>query len=525
MSLERLGQSDRFWECLPALAAAMVLAITMTLANTVLRWARWHFLTRRIGIRLQTRDSLLVYMAALPGIVTPFCLGELARAVLVGRKYARHRLGIVLLWPLERATDLFVLAAIGGLVWGSTTLVLIFGAIWLAALVAISIIYRGTGLRQCARPLPCAVLLGTTVAAWLTPAAALWGIFWLWGDPLQPGAALGTLSSGTILGTMTVSPLGTGVTGSSLVAGILDQGINPNAAILGTLALRAGTAWFAVGLGVAVAVSYRHWLLGFWRIQPTTGHFDEIAAEYQAQIPQHVRDRLLTRKVQMMQQRVNGNGHAQRLLALDLGCGQGWYACEMARLGHQVVAVDLSQRQVQQARQYLEQQHVRVAFAAASAAKLPLPDNSCDFAYAINMLHHVQPKQTQQQLLEEVVRVLKPGGVFFLQEINVTNPLFRLYMSYLFPLLRTIDEGTELWIKPKFLPSVPGARWLEEVDYLTFLPDFLPTGLLRPLGGLERVLEQSRLRSWSAHYVARLVKQQAATGELAVRRVLSGAAA
>ena len=51
-------------------------------------------------------------------------------------------------------------------------------------------------------------------------------------------------------------------------------------------------------------------------------------------------------------------------------------------------------------------------------------------------------------------------------------------------------------------------RWDDDLSYLTFLPDFTPRPLLERLSGFERALEGSRFRSWSAHYVARLVKRR-----------------
>jgi SAM-dependent methyltransferase len=121
------------------------------------------------------------------------------------------------------------------------------------------------------------------------------------------------------------------------------------------------------------------------------------------------------------------------------------------------------------------------------------------------VLHHVTTPLEQERLLREVLRVLKPSGVFFLHEMNIENPLFRVYMSYVFPLLKSIDEGTELWLLPSRLPQIPGGTWLPEVSYFTFLPEFLPFIGLRLLTPLERWLERSSvLRRYSAHYMAAL---------------------
>jgi len=505
--LSRLEGSWWVRERLPAIAAAVTLAVSMTLLNIGLRWARWHFLTRRAGIRFATRDSLLVYTATLPGIMTPFSVGELVRAVLLGKKYSRHRADVVVLWFLERSTDLFVLAAFVGLAWGRPWFLGVFGPFWLLVLGGISVLYRRRTLRGFTSPLPCAILLLTTTAAWVIPGLTLLVVLRLLGESLGFASALGTFSHGTILGGLMGLPLGTGVTGSSMIAQLQSRGLHPTTTIVAAAIFRMGTAWFSVALGVAVAVRYRRWLLAMFRAQEKRDHFDRIAAGYAEQIPDHVRRRLLDRKIQAMQSWLeNGHGGGRRR-GLDLGCGQGWYAAKMAELGHEVFAVDLSQGQVRLARRNAREQGVPIGLAAASATRLPFPDASFDFVYAINMIHHVTPKAAQRELLAEVARVLKPQGVFFLHEINITNPLFRLYMSYLFPLIHTIDEGTESWIRPHRLPSIPGAGWKKPIDYFTFLPDFLPAVLMRPLAGLERLLERSPWRSWSAHYVARLVKE------------------
>ena len=138
---------------------------------------------------------------------------------------------------------------------------------------------------------------------------------------------------------------------------------------------------------------------------------------------------------------------------------------------------------------------------------LPFSDGSFDFVYAINMVHHITDPEERRGTLSEVVRVLKPGGGFYLHEMNTENPLFLFYLSYVFPLIKDIDEGDELWVRPTALPPVESASWESENDYFNFLPDILPLALLDALTPLERWLEGSRFRHLSAHYLARLTRR------------------
>ena len=104
-------------------------------------------------------------------------------------------------------------------------------------------------------------------------------------------------------------------------------------------------------------------------------------------------------------------------------------------------------------------------------------------------------------------RVLSPGGVFVVQETNTKNPLFRFYMSYLFPLLKSIDEGTERWIAPERWVDLPGFD-LHDTIFFTFLPDFAPRFALPALRSLEGRLERGLLKSRSVHYQAVLRKSE-----------------
>jgi hypothetical protein len=73
-------------------------------------------------------------------------------------------------------------------------------------------------------------------------------------------------------------------------------------------------------------------------------------------------------------------------------------------------------------------------------------------------------------------------------------------MGYLFPILKSIDEGTEWWIDPRAWEASE-ALHLENVRYFTFLPDFTPRALMGPALSVERLLERGPTRHLSAHYM------------------------
>jgi len=171
-------------------------------------------------------------------------------------------------------------------------------------------------------------------------------------------------------------------------------------------------------------------------------------------------------------------------------------------LGLDVAGIDASPGQVHLAvRNVGHADVVRIG----SALEIPAANATFDFVYVINVLHHLGSLEEQRRAFQELFRVLKPGGLLFVHEINTRNILFRFYMGYVFPSLNCIDEGVERWLRADRLAQYTEAP-LVDVRYFTFLPDFVPQALVRFLGPFERLLERSRLRIYSAHYMAVLEK-------------------
>jgi ubiquinone/menaquinone biosynthesis C-methylase UbiE len=102
---------------------------------------------------------------------------------------------------------------------------------------------------------------------------------------------------------------------------------------------------------------------------------------------------------------------------LEIGCGRG----AGARIIQQIFqprtfhASDLDLDMIRKAENYLSFEDRRpIRFLTADVLNLPYGDASFDAVFGFGVLHHV-PKW--QSGLGEVARVLKPGGVYFFEEL------------------------------------------------------------------------------------------------------------
>jgi SAM-dependent methyltransferase len=222
-------------------------------------------------------------------------------------------------------------------------------------------------------------------------------------------------------------------------------------------------------------------------------HFDKLAKVYTKEIPEYIRRHFMGKKISLNTEFVSPYSDT---VGLDIGCGQGWYLEEMRRLGYKVVGVDYSRIQLEEASCCADDSGY---LGRGSIVDIPIKSESLGYVYSINTFHHLGSVRDQVRALGEIYRVLKPGGVCIIHEMCIQNPLFRFYMGYIFPLIKNIDVGTEIWLKgdeaflsDKFL--------LEAKLYHTFLPDFLPKFMFRFCVAIEKFLEQiSILKTFSAH--------------------------
>lgn len=507
--------------------SALAIACLLTLASVGVRTLRWIFLLRRAEVRIPIRDAYIGYLAGFSLLVAPVLAGEIALRAYVHRARARVPIAaIVVVNVWERVLDLAALIALAG---GASLLTRGWnreGALLLAAslmpclpavrrqaLQAIGALAQwvARAFGEVARPHLDRVSSGRVwgvgfsgaLVAWLLPGLALRVLAESMSITMSAPLAAWAYVSSTLAGAVTLAPAGIVVTGRELIEG-LGGGAPVGAAVLVVLGFRLATVGVATGLGVV-------FLLLHVRTRPQPGavaHFDDIADAYDVQIPEARRDALLALKTGMMREWLTHEpGFGPGVRGLDVGCGQGWYVRRMNEIGFAVAGIDASAGQVEFANAHLGPMGRFVS--VGSALAIPARDENYDFAYTINVLHHLASIDEQRAALVEIFRVLRPGGVLFIHEINTRNWLFRLYMGYVFPSLNCIDEGVERWLLPHHLDRYAPAgvtAVASEIRYFTFLPDFLPQAVVRALSPIERALERSRWRIYSAHYMAVLRK-------------------
>ncbi len=476
-----------------------------TLINLALRWLRWHFLLRTLHIRIRTRESLLIFTSLLPMVLTPWASGEWLLALALRRRATNPLRAAILVWLTCRAADAIALALILFAGASSVLYVIAIALLWTVARPFMSFAPRDSDAARAPRLVN---FLALSLAAWGCAGASLYIALLILQTDISIAPALLAFAKGTLTGSLSGLPAGIAITGTSIIHQLTAINIPEHVAIWSVAALRWGTVGFAVALGILVVAKGRRALRAI--IQgtkpPTQGHFADLAPEYEKEIPAHVRNRLIKTKSAVILRTLQRCNVPTGARGLDIGCGQGWYLARIAKNGYTMAGCDLAAGQIAAAKKFCDVNRVSADLHVASADALPFADNTFDFAYAINVLHHITDRAAFDRALREIIRTLKPGAPFIVFEMNTLNPLFRFYLSYIFPFIRNIDDGTEVWLLPGSQQLVPGATWSREIDYITFLPDFLPGFLIKPLSHVESLLEHSPLRRFSAHFACALIK-------------------
>lgn len=168
---------------------------------------------------------------------------------------------------------------------------------------------------------------------------------------------------------------------------------------------------------------------------------------------------------------------------LDLGCGTGEYAIDMARRGYQMVGYDLSLSMLARASDDAQERNLKINFLQGDMREMPFED-VFDGAYCWNTSFGYFDESQNQAVIARVHKALKRGGQFLLDVIN------RDFVSQ--------DSPSSVWFQGD------GCICMDEMnlDWITSRMKIKRTMMIE--GGRSRELEYS-IRVYALHELGKML--------------------
>lgn len=144
--------------------------------------------------------------------------------------------------------------------------------------------------------------------------------------------------------------------------------------------------------------------------------------------------------------RLVGNWRGRSVL--DLGCGGGFMAEAMAAKGAHVTGLDPAREALAAARRHAEERGLGIDYREGRGEELPFEDGAFDIIVSCDALEHVEDLG---RVLDEVARVVKPGGLFLFDTINRNPVASFVAVTMAERVLRMLPQGThdpDLFIRP-----------------------------------------------------------------------------
>jgi 2-polyprenyl-3-methyl-5-hydroxy-6-metoxy-1,4-benzoquinol methylase len=127
-------------------------------------------------------------------------------------------------------------------------------------------------------------------------------------------------------------------------------------------------------------------------------------------------------EVDFLEQELKSNQQAH---ILDVGCGTGRHAIELAKRGYKVKGIDLSENMLQKAKAKAREQKVNVEFEQADARTFTISEKYdmvimlCEGGFSL-----METDEMNFAILKNAASALKPGGKFVFTCLNALYPLY-----------------------------------------------------------------------------------------------------
>ena len=106
--------------------------------------------------------------------------------------------------------------------------------------------------------------------------------------------------------------------------------------------------------------------------------------------------------------------------SLDIGCGCGVYSKELETMGFETSGVDVSPEMIEECKKNLSipESEFEKRFMTANVEQLPFEPESFDLVLSVGLFGYLL---NDDAAMKEILRVLKPGGYFFLSVQNIVS--------------------------------------------------------------------------------------------------------
>jgi len=119
---------------------------------------------------------------------------------------------------------------------------------------------------------------------------------------------------------------------------------------------------------------------------------------------------------------------------LDIGCGAGRETIALAKLGFDVVGIDIAPKMVGKARDNAQKENISVKFEVKNITELAYPDMTFDYILFSRAIYSFIPtRKLRVKVLRSIRRILKKGGFAVFSGYIVTSfPSIKHYSSFIF---------------------------------------------------------------------------------------------
>ncbi len=257
----------------------IIVLISLTFMNILLRFAKWEYFLRKLDIRIPTRSSFLIFLSGITMAITPGKVGEILKSYLLKKSHGiKVRKSIMVVFT-ERLTDILgvailSLAGLSAFLIHAYALVFVFILVFILIFILTSekyfpklvnlsgrlpiigrykkhIIEAQEASRKLLTFRSLSISTSMSVFSWFFECLALFILLDHLGSPLSIFTSTFIFSFSSIFGSVLVLPGGLGAAEGSFLVLLLLSGVPRSIASVSTIIIRIATLWFGVFLGLA----------------------------------------------------------------------------------------------------------------------------------------------------------------------------------------------------------------------------------------------------------------------------------